>query len=161
MDPMAAYGIRCTTTPPYNPKSNPVERAHRTLGAVLSALLEPQGSDWEEVLPHAVYAMNVSTSAATGLSLFEALYGRPPSTTLDVLFGSPPTAPPISTDPKSFAHYLRMHKDRIARIHGYVRRHLHAAVERQRRRYNLECAMFGPGDKVWLFTPVPPKGKSL
>jgi hypothetical protein len=45
------YSIQVTTTPAYNPKSNPVKRVHRDLGTMLRALSYDTHQDWEALLP--------------------------------------------------------------------------------------------------------------
>ena len=54
-----ALGIRATTTPAYNPKSNPVERAHRDLGNILRGCQSRAELHWEEALPEAVVVVVV------------------------------------------------------------------------------------------------------
>jgi hypothetical protein len=39
-------GIKCTTTPAYNAKSNPVERAHQDIGRGLTAVLQDRDGPW-------------------------------------------------------------------------------------------------------------------
>ncbi len=154
---MAEFGVLCTTTPAYNPKSNPVERAHRTLGSILRALLLDSNHDWESVLPHALFAMNSARSEATGTSPFETLFGHPPTTPLSILFGAPSHPPDVA---KTFHEQLHKHRRRIEQVHKYVREKLRAAVVRQRQRYNMQAPAFKVGAKVWLFTPTVEEGAS-
>ncbi len=155
---MKEYGILCTVTPAYNPKSNPVERCHRSLGNMLRALLQEFGNDWSELTQRAVFAINTARSETTGVSPYECLFARAPATTLNTCFGGPPVGPP--TQPKSFQKYLTKHRAQIDRIHAYVRENLQTAVVRQRRRYNLETPAFKPGAAVWLWTPKTTPGVS-
>ncbi len=68
------------TSIPYHPESNGlVERANQTLVSKLKALLHDSGSEWDVVLPAAVYAHRISIIQAIGRSPFELLYGRSPN----------------------------------------------------------------------------------
>ena len=49
--------IQPSTSPAYNPKSNPVERSHKDLGRMLKVLSHETQDDWEVVLPTALYAL--------------------------------------------------------------------------------------------------------
>ncbi len=147
--------IRNTTTPAYNPKSNPVERAHRDLGGMLRSLQNSyDGSPgcWHDLLPQAVFALNTAVSSSTGLSPYQIVFNRLPATPLSTLFGNPPTGPAPPTAAISDA--TRQLQRRAELSHEYVRRHLHAAVARRRRQYNKERKDFQIGSRVWLFSPV-------
>ncbi len=147
--------IQATTTPSYNPKSNPVERAHRDLGAMLRALqnsYDGQPHTWDQLLPQAVFAMNTAVSASTGLSPYQIIFNRLPSTPLSTIFGAPPQEP---LPPSATVSEAQRHLQRRAEIaHQYVRHNLQSAVVRRRRQYNQSCKEFQPGAQVWLFSPV-------
>jgi hypothetical protein len=65
----AELGITLTTTPAYNPKSNPVERSHRDLGEALRARLKNEpADDWYKFLPQVLYAMRTRTCAVTKMT---------------------------------------------------------------------------------------------
>ena len=143
--------IRCTVTPAYNPKSNPVERSHRDLGNILRALLLEGDLDWEQALPHAVFGLNTSRSQTTGVSPYAALFGRDPHTPFEALFGSPPGTPRSN---RNFAEYLRKMQHCMVKTHEYIRKNVDTAVQRNRRAYHLNVKSFGPGQLVWVFTPA-------
>ena len=86
-------GVQITTTPAYNPKSNPVERSHRDLGAILRALIGDSDRTWEEVLPQALFAMRTTPCRSTGLTPFQLMFGREASQPLDLLFRDPDHQP--------------------------------------------------------------------
>ena len=54
---MAAFDVRTTTTPVYNPKSNTVERFHRSMKRKLTALIHEFDDEWDEALPATHLAM--------------------------------------------------------------------------------------------------------
>jgi transposase InsO family protein len=79
---VAMLGIRQSSTPWYNPKSNPVERQHRLLGDAIKALTEGDQRAWEDYLPHALFAMRTSICVSTGVEPFAAMFGRNASASL-------------------------------------------------------------------------------
>jgi hypothetical protein len=85
---VAALCIRQSSTPSYNPKSNPVERQHRLLCNAIKALTEGDQRAWEDYLPHALFAMRSSICVSTGFAPFAAMFGRNASASLEMVFGS-------------------------------------------------------------------------
>jgi transposase InsO family protein len=95
---VAALGIRQSSSPSYNPKSNPVERQHRLLGDAIKALTKGDQRAWEDYLPHALFAMRTSVCVSTGVAPFDAMFGRNASASLEMVFGAPPTLPEDTAD---------------------------------------------------------------
>ena len=65
---MAAFDVRTTTTPVYNPKSNTVERFHRSMKRKLTALIHEFDDEWDEALPATLLAMRTSVNRTTGFT---------------------------------------------------------------------------------------------
>ena len=147
-DVASTLSIKHTHTPAYNPKSNPVERAHRTLGAALTALVEGQPNRWEEVLPQALFAMRTTPCRSTGFAPYRLMFGRDPTTNLDLIFGAPPPSPSLL-----IADYANELRNTIERAHHWARQNMSKTIIRQRRAYCAEHKSFTTGQKVWLFTP--------
>lgn len=152
-----ALGVKVTRTPAYNPQSNQVERSHRDLGAMLRALVGEDQSEWEDVLPQALFAMRTAVNRMTGLAPYQLLFGREASQPLDQAFGPPQAWP---EGPLHHQQYVKKLRDRVEAAHAFARAHLSKAVQRQRRQYNLEKKSFAAGCQVWLFTPVAQLGES-
>ena len=151
-------GIKLTTTPAYNPKSNPVERAHQDLGNILRAMMQDTDEGWETLLPQAVFAMNTTVHTSIGVSPFRVLFGRDPSTPLHLIYGDPNDRRETSADTaQQYAHDVQQ---RLHAAHRAVREELDAAVERRRRQYHQEVSIYHPGQLVWLFTPAATPGVS-
>ena len=148
-------GISHTQTPAYNPKSNPVERQHRTLQQALTALVQGNPRKWEAVLPHALFAMRTAVSRSTGFAPFQLMFGRDPATNLDLIFGQP--RPSETVNPGAFVSDLQ---SQIHRAHHWARANIGRMVVRQRRAYHAEAKLFTPGQTVWLFTPRLRPGQS-
>ena len=151
-------GVTLTTTPAYNPKSNPVERAHRDLGAMLRAILTEGGQDqWELALPRALFVLRTSPSATTGLAPYQVLFGRHAAQPLDHIFGLPPKTAPEAVNYPEYVDKLRA---RIDAAQQYARRHIRGAVQRRRGNYHAQKKLFQEGEWVWLFTPRTRQGES-
>lgn len=144
-----ALGIELKFTPSYNPRSNPVERSHRTLGAMLKALAQDDPASWERKLPQALFAMRTSKNETTGFSPFFLLFGRDPNSKLDLLFPSPPDPESAFKNP---AQYARDLQTRIRQAHAYARENIGRAIINTRRLYKSARVSFQPQDEVWLFT---------
>ncbi len=142
--------IKKTETPAYNPKSNPVERSHKDLGAILRAACWQTGQDWETVLPSALLAIRTARSRSTGVTPFFAMYGREARLPLDVLYPNPEHHEATAGQ---HAHQLRR---RLQACYRHMRLKMRATVERSRVAYSgkLEKEPLEEGHLVWLFTPV-------
>ena len=150
-----ALQIVATTTPAYNPKSNPVERSHRDLKAALRALvLEDGEDDWEDCLPQALFAIRIAINESIGLSPFKAMFGRNPSLPLGLL------APgPESNTTEDLGDYLKETKEKFKSMQAFIQENLKRAVVRQSRQYHDKLVQYQEGDKVWLYTP--PSAKDI
>lgn len=149
-------GIRHTQTPAYNPKSNPVERAHRDLETAITALVGKNVKDWEDVLPHVLFALRTSVCRSTGLAPYQALFGRDATTPLDLIFGPPPD----EAEFQSYHDYAIALRNRILAAHAWARDNMRTTIERQRRAYHKDKDNFQLQQKVWLFTPRLRPGQS-
>jgi transposase InsO family protein len=125
---VAMLGIRQLSTPSYNPKSNPVERPHRSLGDAIKAITEEDQQSWEDCLLHALFAMRTSMCVSTGVAPFAAMFGRNVSASLEMVFGAPPTLPGDVADMYKYTTSLH---NRIAKAHVYVRKNMRCSLDRQ------------------------------
>ena len=70
------YGIKQTTTTPYNPRGNSLcERFNRTLFGLMRTLTNEQKPNWPNYLPSLVFAYNATPHASTGLQPYELMFG--------------------------------------------------------------------------------------
>ena len=141
--------IRPTTTPAYNPKSNPVERSHKDLGRLLRACTTEGPDEWESYLPHCLFALRVAKNRSTGLSPYEILFGRDCAIPLDILYGSPKDE---HLPPQLYAKHMR---DRMTQVHKAVRQQIDSTIQRTRHQFvnRLQGQPLRENDLVWLFTP--------
>ena len=146
----AQLGCSLTFSPPYNPKSNPVERSHRDLNAMLTGLCNGKPNTWPDHLPQALLAMRAATSSATGFSPFFLVHGRRPRLPLDALIEGPPD----QRTPDSAERFLNLQA-------AFQAARLTEAqyIERMASQYHKPKDSFSLGQKVWLFHPAPHRSK--
>ena len=77
------FKIQHTTTPPYNPSSNPVERFQRTIIAMLRTRGEGIQDNWDLWINVSVLAYITTVSSSTGVTPHYAMFRR--EATLPVL----------------------------------------------------------------------------
>lgn len=146
--------ISYTHTPPYNPKSNVVERSHGDLGRMLRALNTQGPEHWEKFLPAALLAMRTAKCRTTGYSPFFLMFGREATLPLDLVYGAPQSN---TKDSEGFERHEwgRKLRSRLEGAYSYARDHLQVEVRRQRRQYQQKSprGQVHLGDQVWLFTP--------
>ena len=77
------YGIRQSTTTPYNPRGNSqCERFNRTLFGLMHSLDQEQKPNWPIYLPSLVYIYNVTPHSTTGFQPYELMFGSQGSTAM-------------------------------------------------------------------------------
>ena len=154
---LSSLKIEQSRTPTYNPRSNPVERAHRTLMDILKKMATRNPGAWKEMLPAALFSMRTSVHSTTGLAPYQVLFGRPPNLELDQVFRLPSQQLDSEETPGSDL------QRRILEAHEYARQHSAKMVARSRRNYLGEHRTFQVGDLVWLYTPrlQPGRGKKF
>jgi len=97
----------------YHPQTDDqTEVTNRTLATLLRVLVKRNIKGWDELLCHAKFAFNRTPSKATGLSLFQVVYGNNPRTPLDLV--------PISS-PTKFSWEAEKRAREIQELHAKVR----------------------------------------
>ena len=70
------YGIRQSTTTPYNPHSNlQCTGFNHTLFGLMRALDQEQKPNWPIYLPSLVFTYNATPHSTTGFQLYELMFG--------------------------------------------------------------------------------------
>jgi hypothetical protein len=83
---MALFGVKQIKTTAYHPKSNGmVERFNRTLKRMLKQWVNDQHTNWDVLLPFALFAYNTSVHSVLKETPFYLNYARQPRTITDVL----------------------------------------------------------------------------
>merc|ERR1740128_697698 len=107
---MKQLGVKHTFTPAYTPESDRVERVHQTLGNVLRSNDRVDAKNWPVKLTYAVMAYNSAVHRITGVSPYEAVYGRAPTLPVDLIF---PVKSPEATSFSTHIENLRLKFSRI------------------------------------------------
>lgn len=137
------------TTSSYHPQTNGLtERFHRTLCDMLSMYIQPDHRNWDAVLPFVTFAYNTSVQRTTGYSPFFLVYGRQPTSSLDVSFFSGP----VNSSPFICDQFLY----RVAQCRRRARINTEASQEDRKNRYDAthRDVFYRPGDAVLLWTPA-------
>lgn len=81
-------GMDKTQTTPYHPQTDgQVERFNRTLAAILTAVVAPDQSDWDEHLPFLTAAYRATPRPATGHSPNFMMFGQEAILPVDIMYG--------------------------------------------------------------------------
>ena len=155
-DVCRALGIKKTETPPYNPKSNMVERFHKDLTKALTALTRDRPSSWPDCLPLVLQATRAAPSETTGVSPFAATFGRDPPTDVALFFPFPKEKDHFR-DLTDYAMNLRRDTQRV---HDLIADATKAAVLARTAKYRGQLKKYPAGSRVYLFTPVTPPNAS-
>ena len=111
------------------------------------------GNNWDQLLPHVLFAIREVPQASTGFSPFELLYGRRSQVLLDL------AKEPWGIQPsphRTIVDHVEQVRDRMAQVWPIVRDHLRQAQQAQARLYNrgaLLCTL-SPGDLVLVLVPT-------
>ncbi|MCG7878903.1 MAG: RNase H-like domain-containing protein, partial [Candidatus Thiodiazotropha endolucinida] len=148
-------GMKKTRTTPYHPESDGmVERYNKTLAKLLSAFVNEDHTDWDQLLPYVMMAYRSSEHETTGFTPNYMMLGREVSVPIDIQFGSPIE--------RTFAsEWVNKLKDRMEWAHELARLNIEGAILRQKRYHDskLFWDSFEPGDKVFVFFPTTRPGR--
>ncbi len=140
------FGIHRTWTTPYHPRTNGLtERFNRTLVDMLCTISEGGKyiEGWEEYLPMLQLAYNTAWQGSVEQSPYFLMFGRQPSTPLEMELLEP-TGARTGSQPEW--------KEKLEHARQAAVAALTRAQETQRRQYNLKRreTEFAIGDVVWL-----------
>ena len=150
---MKALGIVKTVTPAYSPEGDRVERAHRVLGDLLRSDRRYAAQRWTDKLSAALLAYNASVNRITGISPFEAVFHRPVSLPVDLIF--PFTKP----EGKSWSTHIEDLKLKLSQLSEMICRRQHTGLMRENARYQKRSTpAFKEGDLCYYFLARVKKG---
>ena len=149
--------IKHTCTPVYSPRSNRIERFHRTLGEQLRTVVADDQKDWPAHVPLILFAYRTAVHASTQISPFRAIFGREANIPAKFLFGFP--ADVSNTTIGNYASNLR---DNLLTVYDQMRTNLKSSFRRASRLYTgpNRGKDIQPQQLVWYFTPYRRQGRS-
>ena len=147
---MKRLGVQVKVGTQYNHQSNPVERFHKTLWALLRGKMSNGEQDWEKSLPSVELAYNASVHASTGCSPARGFLGREIELPHLILL------PKYNTDQEQDHHDLEADIDRIWDM---MRTTDEVRIRRQFRAYSERQEDLQVGDLVYAAV-LPPISNS-
>jgi len=128
-------GISQKFTSGYHPQTNGLtERFNRTIQQVLSKFVNPEQTNWDDLLQPSVFAYNTSIHSSTGFSPFEMVHGYLPNMPLgdDLIFPKP------SVTASSW----------VKSIHDQVRLLQEAGLSRQNKRARTQASQYNKNKRL-------------
>ena len=107
--------------------------------------------NWLATIPTILWSIRTAVSSSRGASPYELMFGRRPSTSLDLLYGQHLRPANYS----SSAEFLRARTRRDEVAEAFTKLNLARQLVRQRKYYVAKKKSFTKGELVYLFTPVP------
>lgn len=146
---LRASGTTHKTASSYHPQTNGLtERFHRTLADMIAVYIQPDHKNWDKLLPFVTFAYNTAVQRTTGYSPFYLVYGRSPTSLLDVSFFDAPVNPSASPSEEFLS--------RLAQCRQRAR--VNTAARQQDRKIIYDTfhrvVSFRPGDEILLLTPL-------
>ena len=146
--------VKQIRTSVYHPQTDGlVERFNKTLKHMLKKAMDTDGKNWDQLLPHVLFAIREVPQASTGFSPFELLYGRRPRGILDLAKEAWESQP---SPHRTMLDHVEQVRDRMAKVWPIVRDHLQRAQQAQARVYNrgAQLRTFHPGELVLVLVPT-------
>ena len=143
-------GVEKTRTTPYHPEGDGmVERFNRTLKAMVSKYIDPQGSNWDRDVGALMLAYNSSTHSTTGYTPYFLVYGREVRLPGDALLSPPAPVIPVQS-------FLEDRSRRIQGAFAKVRENIRSANEKMEARHlgRVREVQYRPGDLVLVTDPT-------
>ena len=155
---MALLGVKQTKTTAYHPRSNGgVERFNKTLKKMIKLWVNKQHSDWDVLLPFALFAYNTSVHTSLKETPFYLNFARQARTITDIMTD-------VDVMQRKTVHaYAHEVTDKLRTVHAQVRDILRSI--NSRRQEALEAEETDPmhvtaGDSVYLYDETTPKKRA-
>ena len=151
-------GIEKTRTTPGRPQSDGmVERACRSVQAMLSAYVSQNQKDWADYIPLLMMAYRSSVHDTTKCTPCSMMLGREIRLPIDLALGLPETR-----HSKCEADYAYELEKQLIKIHDTARKHIQICSDGMKRYYdrNKNFTEYSIGDAVWYICPVRKPGIS-
>ena len=149
-------GIEKTRTTPGRPQSDGmVERACRSVQAMLSAYVSENQRDWDIYIPLLMMAYRSSVHDTTKCTPCSMMLGREIRLPIDLAIGIPETKQ--SNCETDYAYEL---EKQLIRIHNIARKHIQICSDGMKSYYdrNKHFSELCVGDAVWFYNPIRKQG---
>ena len=151
-------GTHKVSTTAYHPQTDGlVERFNRTLIDMLAKTVEKNGRDWDQHLPHVLFAYRASPQESTKESPFFLLYGRDPQLPTEAALNHPKTRYQVDLD-----DYKLELTDSLTQAWKLAQSQIKKAQKHQKLYYDrhAKTPTFCVGDRVFVYMPSAKKGKA-
>jgi hypothetical protein len=150
-----AFGVKRIHTASYHPQTNGAcERYNRSIWQALRLHCKNQ-DEWPEHLSTIMFSFRAMTSAHLQYSPFFLLYGRDMRLGIDLSF-------PDTDEPATYDAHAQQLITKLATARATATENTRQMQAANKRIHDKGAAppQYQPGDLVWIFDPVVPKGKS-
>ena len=136
-------GVVKTTTTPYKPSSNPVERFHRTMHMLLAKVISQHQRDWDSYLPYIAFCYNTSIHSGTSYTPYFLMHGSEARWNIDLLLDSEVNA-------KSANEHAASVSTRLAEAYRLTRENLGTAAVYSKAWYDQRASgrQYSEGESV-------------
>lgn len=152
---LARHGVEAHRTTPYNHKSNGVvERANRTVLAMLRTAIDGSTSQWADILWATLYAYNSAIHSSTGVAPNTAILRFNPASPLARLVSSGAGAAVADgTGVSPVADAVADTSTSTSPLYTTMAEHARRAADARQRRYDahVDVVHFSKGDDVWVW----------
>ena len=150
-------GIKKTRTTPFRPQSDGmIERFNRTLGQMLSKVVDLDQRNWDVKLPYAMLAYRASSHSVTGFPPAEMLLGLKLRLPVDLLI------PKEGRSDKMYGEFVREHQVILEELRDRVCWGLREVGQKMKARFDQKACLLElkEGDQVWMRSLARTKGLS-
>ena len=151
-------GMKKVNTTAYHPQADGlVENFNRSLQAMVAKSVDTFGTDWDEYLPHLLFAYRTRPHDSTGESPFFLLYGRDARLPTELALSA--KCMPYQVDLDDYRTELVHSLSETWRI---ARESVAKALKRQKKAYDKHSwpRSFREGDRVMVYMPVERNGRN-
>lgn len=155
---MALFGVKQLRTTAYHPKSNGgVERFNKTLKRALKLWVNKQHTDWDVLLPFALFAYNTAVHSTMKETPFYLNFARQARTVTDLLTDND------ILQRKTVHAYAHEVIEKLRTVHEQVRDILQSINDERQQAIHAEAEGTGriaAGDSVYLYDETTPVNRS-
>ena len=146
-------GVQKNRTTIYHPQANLVERANKSIKAILSKIVHEAPNDWPKQLQLSLFCYNATIHKATGFEPSYLFLGRKVRAPNDIFFGTT-----SSEFFRGSGHYAHTMYWKMRQVYGIVSNTLNRQQRMLKKIYDKATyiTLYKVGDFVALYMPLPP-----